>query len=136
MRDPHGSNDIGRAAVGSVPMCLRKWGGKRGFFDRLFQQSDEGGLWAAVRWDCAVESTHILGCQPGHPVLPKSPGFVSNARKCLTEVYPPSEPILRAGFVCVCRTIYQICKSGWLIFLVSGQPGHHGPGGAAEAQLL
>ena len=36
MRDKHGSNDIGRATVGPVLMCLRKWVSKAGFSDLLF----------------------------------------------------------------------------------------------------
>ena len=45
MRDKHGSNDIGRAAVGSALMCLRKWVSKAGFSDRVEKRS---------QWSCCA----------------------------------------------------------------------------------
>ena len=80
MRDLHGSNDIGRAAVGSMPMCLKNGEVSKDFWTRLFNSPTRVDFAATLELRGGIYS-YILGCHPGTPVLPKSPGCVSNTRK-------------------------------------------------------
>ena len=68
MRDKHGSNDIGRAAVGPVLMCLRKWVSKAGFSDLLFPTRLLEPLIIAVHFFIYLFSRSLLRLTTGHSV--------------------------------------------------------------------
>ena len=68
MRDKHGSNDIGRATVGPVLMCLRKWVSKAGFSDLLLPTRLQAPLIIAVHFFIYLFSRSLLRLTTGHSV--------------------------------------------------------------------